>query len=43
MPDEYKDKKVKILCNDCQERSEVTFHVLGAKCTKCHSYNTRLL
>lgn len=43
MPDEFKDKKVKILCNDCSERSEVGFHVLGAKCQICHSYNTRLL
>lgn len=43
MPDEFRDKKVKILCNDCSERCEVIFHVLGAKCQICHSYNTRLL
>jgi RING finger/CHY zinc finger protein 1 len=43
MPDEFRDKKVKILCNDCSERSEVIFHVLGAKCQICYSYNTRML
>jgi RING finger/CHY zinc finger protein 1 len=35
MPEEYRDKKVKILCNDCQQKCEVQFHVLGAKCSDC--------
>ena len=43
MPEEFRDKKIKILCNDCSQKSEVSFHVLGAKCTLCHSYNTRVL
>jgi len=41
MPDEYKDKKIMILCNDCSEKSEVNFHILGMKCLQCQSYNTR--
>nr|XP_002131327.1 RING finger and CHY zinc finger domain-containing protein 1 [Ciona intestinalis] len=40
MPPEYADHKVWILCRDCQEVSEVKFHVLGLKCMKCNSYNT---
>ncbi len=41
MPDEYKDKKVDILCNDCNNKSNVNFHVVGMKCTHCGSYNSR--
>ena len=40
MPDEFKDLKVKILCNECQEKSEIQFHFYGLKCGKCGSYNT---
>ncbi len=43
MPDDYKDTKVIILCNDCHEESEVNFHIIGLKCTNCSSYNTRKL
>ncbi|TNV76650.1 hypothetical protein FGO68_gene5314 [Halteria grandinella] len=43
MPEEFRSKKVQILCNDCQERSQVFFHILGAKCQGCNSYNTRQL
>lgn len=41
MPDEYRDKKVWILCNDCHASSEVLFHIFGLKCDTCKSYNTR--
>ncbi|KAF9607458.1 hypothetical protein IFM89_035596 [Coptis chinensis] len=41
MPEEYRDKKVWILCNDCNATSEVLFHILGLKCNPCGSYNTR--
>lgn len=41
MPDEFKDKMVDILCNDCGEKCNVKFHFYGLKCTKCSSYNTR--
>lgn len=40
MPEEYANKLMWILCKDCQETSEVKFHVLGMKCLKCKSYNT---
>ncbi|WCJ34451.1 CHY-type/CTCHY-type/RING-type Zinc finger protein [Euphorbia peplus] len=40
MPQEYQ-KMVWILCNDCEDMSEVSFHILGHKCLKCNSYNTR--
>ncbi|KAG4186914.1 hypothetical protein ERO13_A08G072900v2 [Gossypium hirsutum] len=40
MPAEYQFE-VSILCNDCNSTSTVQFHVLGLKCRKCNSYNTR--
>ncbi|QDZ18488.1 putative E3 ubiquitin-protein ligase [Chloropicon primus] len=42
MPEEYRDTKVSIICNDCNERDDgVAFHILALKCSKCGSYNTR--
>ncbi|KAK4440683.1 E3 ubiquitin-protein ligase RZFP34 [Sesamum alatum] len=41
MPEMYKNKTVWILCNDCEETSEVQFHIVGYKCLRCSSYNTR--
>ncbi|XP_039272006.2 RING finger and CHY zinc finger domain-containing protein 1-like [Styela clava] len=40
MPDEYANTLIWILCKDCQGVSNVRFHVLGLKCSKCKSYNT---
>nr|XP_047905673.1 RING finger and CHY zinc finger domain-containing protein 1 [Anser cygnoides] len=40
MPTEYQNIMVEILCNDCNARSTVQFHLLGMKCTNCESYNT---
>ena len=40
IPTEYKDVKVKILCNECCIESLVPFHLAGAKCPTCGSYNT---
>lgn len=40
MPDEYKDTKMIVLCNDCLTKSSVPFHIYGGKCKKCRSYNT---
>jgi RING finger/CHY zinc finger protein 1 len=42
MPDEYKDKLVDILCNDCGIKCTVKMHFYGNKCNKCGSYNTKL-
>lgn len=41
MPEEYRQKKVWILCNDCGTTSDVYYHVIGHKCSGCGSYNTR--
>ncbi|XVF55549.1 hypothetical protein PTKIN_Ptkin06aG0044700 [Pterospermum kingtungense] len=41
MPQIFQNKRVWILCNDCDEKSEVNFHILALKCLKCNSYNTR--
>ncbi|KAL5157528.1 E3 ubiquitin-protein ligase MIEL1 [Glycine soja] len=43
MPDDYRYRKVWILCNDCNDTTEVYFHVLGQKCGHCSSYNTRAI
>ena len=32
MPTEYQNKVMTILCNDCLKKSNVPFHVVGAKC-----------
>ncbi|XP_072975424.1 E3 ubiquitin-protein ligase MIEL1 [Typha angustifolia] len=42
MPEDYR-YKVWILCNDCNEVSEVLFHILGHKCSHCRSYNSRTI
>jgi len=43
MPEEFRDVKVHIICNDCHQPSEVPFHIIGHKCSSCASYNTRRL
>nr|GMD90990.1 E3 ubiquitin-protein ligase MIEL1 [Ipomoea batatas] len=43
MPDDYRDRKVWILCNDCNDTTEVLFHIIGQKCRHCQSYNTRTI
>ncbi|RWW35173.1 hypothetical protein GW17_00000021 [Ensete ventricosum] len=35
--------QVWILCNDCNDVSEVYFHIVGHKCSHCLSYNTRTI
>lgn len=41
MPEEYRDMMIDILCNDCHEKSNVKFHIIGLKCGECGGYNTR--
>ncbi|CAN6676954.1 unnamed protein product [Malus baccata var. baccata] len=43
MPEDYRYKKVWILCNDCNDTTEVYFHIIGQKCNHCNSYNTRTI
>ena len=40
MPEEYRNAKVWVHCNDCEQKSKVPFHVMGGKCGNCRSYNT---
>lgn len=41
MPDEFKDKIVDMMCNDCGQKCKVKFHFYGLKCSGCSGYNTR--
>lgn len=41
MPEEYTDKQVNILCNECLMTSAVPFHFYGLRCLSCGSYNTK--
>jgi hypothetical protein len=43
MPEEYRDTKAYVYCNDCTLRSTTDFHWLGVKCALCESYNTTVL
>lgn len=40
MPTEYASQMVQILCNDCNLKSSVPFHIIGYECSHCHSFNT---
>jgi RING finger/CHY zinc finger protein 1 len=41
MPDEYKDIKKNIYCNDCEKTSNINWHVVAMFCPHCDSYNTK--
>ena len=43
MPEEYKDAKMTILCNDCIQECTVPFNIDGGKCKSCGSYNTTII
>jgi len=43
MPEEYKNWKSYILCNDCEKKSYAKFHFIYHKCAYCSSYNTKLI
>lgn len=43
MPEEYRDNRAYIFCNDCNSRSIAKYHWLGLKCSICESYNTTQL
>jgi RING finger and CHY zinc finger domain-containing protein 1 len=43
MPDEFRDRDVRILCNQCNAKHTVKYHFYGHRCLTCLSYNTRLL
>lgn len=43
MPQEFANATAHILCNDCEKKSNVSFHFFGLKCAECGSYNTKIL
>ncbi|EXJ77617.1 hypothetical protein A1O3_09845 [Capronia epimyces CBS 606.96] len=43
MPEEYRDNRAYIFCNDCNSRSVTKYHWLGLRCAICESYNTTQL
>jgi len=43
MPEEFSESKSNILCNDCEEKSQVPYHYIGHECPHCHSFNTNIL
>ena len=43
MPEEYRNTRAYIFCNDCSSRSTTQYHWLGLKCERCESYNTAQL
>lgn len=40
MPDDWKNVRSILLCNDCSAKSSTPFHFLGLRCENCNSYNT---
>ena len=45
IPEEFKNTMVKISCNDCNEKTETTYHFELLKCQNdiCNSYNTTII
>lgn len=42
MPENYNNWISEILCNDCNEKTNATYHIMYHKCSKCKSYNTNV-
>ena len=38
--DEFKNKRLVILCNDCEKKSDIKFSFEFLKCSHCGGYNT---
>jgi len=43
MPEDFRDTRALIICNDCRNKTIVPYHWLGLKCGECDSYNTAQL
>lgn len=44
MPQELRDKKVDVLCNECLFKTkDASFHFMGVKCGSCGSFNTKMM
>jgi RING finger and CHY zinc finger domain-containing protein 1 len=42
IPRDYRNKKINILCNDCEQRSTIPFTIELYKCNSCGGYNTTI-
>ncbi len=40
IPEEFKNKRLVVLCNDCEKKSDIKFSFEFLKCTECGGYNT---
>lgn len=40
MPEEFRNVRSVVLCNDCSAKCSTPFHFLGLRCEICQSYNT---
>ncbi|KAK2790905.1 hypothetical protein FQN52_005350 [Onygenales sp. PD_12] len=40
MPEDFRDTRALISCNDCSAKSSTRYHWLGLRCEICDSYNT---
>ncbi|ROW03963.1 hypothetical protein VSDG_01064 [Cytospora chrysosperma] len=40
MPEEFRNVRSVVLCNDCSAKSSTQFHFLGLRCQICKSFNT---
>ncbi|KAK9063723.1 hypothetical protein SSX86_017595 [Deinandra increscens subsp. villosa] len=43
LPEDYRNRRHDILCNDCDKKGSAPFHWLYHKCGSCGSYNTRVI
>ncbi len=43
LPEEYREKKLEVLCHDCEKRSVTQYHFAYHKCQECNGYNTRVI
>lgn len=44
LPEEVKNHKVNILCNECLHKTiNAPFHYYGVKCEKCGTFNTKMI
>ena len=40
IPPDFKDKRLILLCNDCEKKSDIKFSFEFLKCAECGGYNT---
>ena len=43
MPEEYRDMKSEVICNDCEVKTITKFHFMYHKCGRCNGWNTNIV